>query len=572
MTDVNQLITEHLEIWTSAIEKKSGAGRGNSGGLELYGIKKLRELILDLAIRGKLVPQDENDIPAGSLLSQLSKQQSAMYAQGQIKKPKPVAEISDAEKPFDLPPGWVWCRISQVGHDWGQKIPDSEFTYIDVGSINKKLGLVSEPTIVEASKAPSRARKLVQQGTVIYSTVRPYLLNIAVVTENFEPEPIASTAFAIVHPFEGVSGSYLYRYLRSPTFVSYVEGCQTGIAYPAINDKQFFSGLVPLPPAAEQHRIVAKVDELMALCDALERQTEGSLKAHKTLVETCLATLTSSQSPEELTQNWSRIEAHFDTLFTTEESVEALRRCVWSLAVSGVLVSSVVDSSTVGSNSRNDAGPEIVIRKTRKLLPPLSEADTPYGIPDGWVWRRVCELFQVSSGTSFPAKEELDEGEYAYIKVADMNLPENQTEIETSSRFIDPDVKQKKKLIPSNSIVFPKRGGAIATNKKRLVRREIFADLNIMALTVPPEMSVDYVMIWLKGIDLAQLNTGTSVPQINHQDIDPLPFPLPPRSEQDEIVAKVRSLEDLCDLLKRKLSLQNQLSIDLASAFTSKIH
>ncbi|KIC50870.1 restriction endonuclease subunit S [Tateyamaria sp. ANG-S1] len=572
MTDVNQLITDHLSIWTAATEKKSSAGRGNGGSVSLHGIKKLRELILELAVRGKLVPQDDTDLPADGLLDQLHFQQTQMYAKSLIKKPKPVAKIAASELPFELPRGWAWCRVSQLGHDWGQKVPDSQFTYIDVGSINKELGLVSEPTVLEASKAPSRARKLVRNGTVIYSTVRPYLLNIAVITETFEPEPIASTAFAIVHPFDGVSASYLYRYFRSPAFISYVEGCQTGIAYPAINDKQFFSGLVPLPPTEEQHRIVAKVDELMALCDALERQAEDSLKAHQTLVETCLATLTNSQSPEELTQNWTRIEAHFDTLFTTEESVEALRDCVWSLAVRGMMGSCAAASSTDGSNHTNDAVPSTAIRKIRKPLPLLSEEDVPFGIPDGWVWLRVCELFQVSSGTSFPAKEEMDSGEYAYIKVADMNLPENQSEIRTSSRFIDPDIKQKKKLIPANSIVFPKRGGAIATNKKRFVRSEIFADLNIMALTVPADISIDYVMIWLKGIDLARLNTGTSVPQINHQDIDPLPFPLPPRPEQDFIVAKVRALEELCDFLKQRLSAQNRLSTNLADALATKFH
>lgn len=78
-----------------------------------------------------------------------------------------------------------WVQISEIGHDWGQKTPDEDFTYIDVGSINKEYGIIEEPSILSAKDAPSRARKIVQKGTVIYSTVRPYLLNIAIIENVF---------------------------------------------------------------------------------------------------------------------------------------------------------------------------------------------------------------------------------------------------------------------------------------------------------------------------------------------------------------------------------------------------
>jgi type I restriction enzyme S subunit len=332
------IITDNIDIWTSAIKTRSSAGRGSSKKLDLYGIKKLRELILELAVRGKLVPQDPNDEPASVLLERIAAEKAQLVKEKNLKKSKVLPEIAENEKSFMLPQGWEWARLQDIGHDWGQKKPDCEFTYIDVGAINKELGVVDQPTVLTESKAPSRARKLVRKGTVIYSTVRPYLLNIAVINEHFEPEPVASTAFAIIHPFDGLSSSFIYRYLRSPTFISYVEGCQTGIAYPAINDKQFFSGVLPVPPAAEQHRIVAKVDELMALCDQLEQQTETSIDAHATLVETLLTTLTNSTDAAELEQNWTRLADHFDTLFTTEQSIDQLKQTVLQLAVMGKLV------------------------------------------------------------------------------------------------------------------------------------------------------------------------------------------------------------------------------------------
>ncbi|ERC65879.1 putative type I restriction-modification system, specificity subunit S [Escherichia coli T1840_97] len=161
---VEKLIVDHMETWTSALQTRSTAGRGSSGKIDLYGIKKLRELILELAVRGKLVPQDPNDEPASELLKRIAAEKAELVKQGKIKKQKPLPEISEEEKPFELPEGWEWVRISEIGHDWGQKTPDKDFTYIDVGSINKEYGIIEELSILSAKDAPSRARKLFSKG------------------------------------------------------------------------------------------------------------------------------------------------------------------------------------------------------------------------------------------------------------------------------------------------------------------------------------------------------------------------------------------------------------------------
>jgi type I restriction enzyme S subunit len=263
MVDV---ITKNIDIWSTAQTIKTN-GRGRSADNQsLHGIEKLRELILDLAVRGKLVPQDPNDEPASVLLGKVAVEQARLIEEGKIKKREPLPEITAEERQFSLPEGWEWARIGDVGHDWGQKTPDNDFTYIEVSAIDNVSGTIKSPTRLTASEAPSRARKIAEAGTVMYSTVRPYLKNICVIEQEYSPEPIVSTAFAILHPYQQMPGKFFALYLRSPVFVRYVESVQTGIAYPAINDKQFFSGVIPIPPLAEQHRIVAKVDELMALC------------------------------------------------------------------------------------------------------------------------------------------------------------------------------------------------------------------------------------------------------------------------------------------------------------------
>ena len=231
-------------------------------------IVRLRRFILDLAVRGKLVKQDPNDEPAAELLKRIAAEKTRLVRAGQIRKQKAFPFLESP--PFYVPENWRWARIREVTSDRGQKVPDAVFTYIDVTAIDKENGLIIGPRVLAPSEAPSRARKIIQRGDVIYSCVRPYLLNIAVIEDDYDPAPIASTAFAILNGHGFVLPRYLWIMLRSPFMVACVEENQRGQAYPAINDADFAVLPLPLPPLAEQHRIVAKVDELMALCDRLE--------------------------------------------------------------------------------------------------------------------------------------------------------------------------------------------------------------------------------------------------------------------------------------------------------------
>ncbi len=249
-------------------------------------IKALRQTILNLAVRGKLVPQDPNDEPASELLKRIAAEKERLVKAGEIKKPKTLPAID--EPPFHLPKNWRWTRMREATSDRGQTVPQSTFTYIDVTAIDKEAGVVANPTVLKVGEAPSRARKIIKKNDVIYSCVRPYLLNVAVVEEEFKPSPIVSTAFAILNGHGLVLPRYMWIVLRSPFMVANVEENQRGQAYPAINEGDFAVLPIPLPPLAEQRRIVAKVDTLMTLCDRLEASlTEGN-DTRRRLLDTLL--------------------------------------------------------------------------------------------------------------------------------------------------------------------------------------------------------------------------------------------------------------------------------------------
>ncbi|MDM7025600.1 restriction endonuclease subunit S [Klebsiella michiganensis] len=579
---VEKLIVDHIDTWTTALQTRSTAGRGSSGKIDLYGIKKLRELILELAVRGKLVPQDPNDEPASELLKRIAAEKAELVKLGKIKKPKPLPEISEEEKPFELPVGWEWIQISEIGHDWGQKTPDEDFTYIDVGSINKEFGIIEEPSILSAKDAPSRARKIVQKGTVIYSTVRPYLLNIAIIESAFSPEPIASTAFAIIHPYTAMNANFIYYYLRSPVFINYVESCQTGVAYPAINDKQFFSGIIAVPPSSEQARITKKIKELMSICDQLEQHSLTSLDAHQQLVETLLTTLTDSQNAVELAENWARISEHFDTLFTTEASIDALQQTILQLAVMGKLVPQDPNDSSAEilleqlSTSRNkklrqqqadNKEAETMLRKINKL----KKAKPPFRLPNNWTTVHLIELC-----------EYLVDCHNKTAPYTDTGIPIIRTTNIRERRFLEQDLK----FISQETYDFwskrcPPSPGDIIFTREAPMGEALIIPPNVkwclgqrtMLIRVMHEfVSNEFLLLALTEphlLERASVNAvGLTVKHLRVGDVENLNIPLPPLNEQYRIIDKVNILFEYCNKLKSNIKASQQTQLHLADDLT----
>ena len=227
----------------------------------------LKRSVLQEAIQGRLVPQDPNDEPANELLKRIDTEREKMVVEKKIKKVKPLPPIKDDEKPFPIPNGWEWVRLGEIVTNHGQKIPSSEFSYIDIGSIdNARQTLSSDERILKPEDASPRARKVVKKGDILYSCVRPYLHNICIIDRDFVKEPIASTGFAVISCKGCVLNKYLFYCFLSSTFDTYANAGENakGVAYPAISDKRLYNAPIPLPPLAEQKRIAAKVDSILA--------------------------------------------------------------------------------------------------------------------------------------------------------------------------------------------------------------------------------------------------------------------------------------------------------------------
>ena len=235
--------------------------------------KKMKDAILQAAIQGKLTEQLPEDGNARDLLKDIHEEKARLIKEGKFKKEKPLPEISEDEIPFDIPENWVWVRLRELTYNHGQKKPDRVFTYIDIGSVdNNRNILIENLSVLAPNNAPSRARKIVYKDDILYATVRPYLHNTCRIHKLIEPEPIVSTGFEVLRSPIIQVNDYLFPFLLSPLFDGYAndQDNSKGVAYPAINNKKFYKAVVPLPPLAEQQRIVEKLDRVLPLLDRLE--------------------------------------------------------------------------------------------------------------------------------------------------------------------------------------------------------------------------------------------------------------------------------------------------------------
>jgi type I restriction enzyme, S subunit len=526
-------------------------------------ISRLRRFILDLAVRGKLVAQDPNDEPATELLKRIQSKKEQLVKSGEIKREKALPPLEFDELPYEISKGWMWARIRQITSDRGQKVPNQDFTYIDVTAINKEAGHVAEAKIVTAADAPSRARKLVRTGDVLYSCVRPYLLNIAVIESDIYPEPIASTAFAVLNGFGLVQSRYLWIVLRSPFMVECVEAKMRGQAYPAINDSDFALLPFPLPPLAEQHHIVAKVDELMTLCDRLEAAKAEREKNRDRLVSVSLQRLNQPSDNKDIFRDDARFI--FDNLrrFTTRPAhIKQLRQSILNLAVRGKLVpQDPNDEPAAELLKRIQEYKKQIVHKgglsAQKTRLDSDNSFASFNLPNGWQWTSMgIVLISSFYGPRFSIEEYCQTG-VPTIRTTDMTADgsivlRDPPKVNVSPERLDEVRCEKYDLLVT-------RTGSIGTMAVFNADFLAIPSAYIIRLRFSFHTCVRYIYTVLKstyGQDILGLNTTKlAQPNVNAKNLAAILIPLPPLSEQHRIVAKVDELMTICDKLESQLTI-----------------
>ncbi len=568
-TPINQLITDNIDTWTSTVKTKATTGRGSSKKLELYGVKKLRELILELAVRGKLVPQDPSDEPASVLLEHIATKKAKLIKEKKIKRQKSLGDVAKEEELFDTPDGWVWTRISEIaeiGPRNNATNDDDEVSFVPMPLITTNYD-GSHGSEKRVWKEIKKGYTHFQNGDIALAKITPCFENSKAAVFSGLEGGVGSgtTELHVARPVPDLfNPRFVLLYLKAPMFLKVGETKMTGSAGQKRVPKDFFSGNpLPFPPSNEQHRIVAKVDELMTLCDQLEQQTEASIAAHQVLVTTLLDTLTSSANAEELMQNWQMVAEHFDTLFTTEESIDQLKQTILQLAVMGKLVPQDPNDEPAAKLLERIAIEKAQLIKEKKIkkqkaLPPITDDEKPFELPSGWEWERVGTFGVVGTGAT-PSRSNpkyWDSPDHNWVSSGETaNLFVGQTKEKVSELAIK---ETNVSVYPVGTLIVAMYGqgktrGQVTELSEPAGTNQACAAISLIE---PNTAHKDFVKLYFRKSyeELRSNAAGGAQPNLNVSKVQNTIIAVPPLAEQHRINAKVHSLLELCESLKCNLS------------------
>ena len=534
-------------------------------------VKKLREYILSLAVRGKLVPQDESDEPASVLLERIREEKERLIREKKIKKEKALPEISEYEILYELPEGWEWVRLGELGNIFNgnsinAKLKESKYSNIKDGYnyiATKDVDLQSRTINYENGiKIPYDEEKfrIAHEGAILICAEGGSAgKKIGLVKEDI----CFGNKLLAIELFNKTSNKYLFYLYQSIDFFEIFSSLMTGIIG-GISTKNFKEILVSVPPLNEQKRIVEKVDYLMEFCDKLEAQLEKRVKYGVLSAKSALNSVSNCSSYEELEEALRFIIENFKDLTLGDGAVGELKNAILSLAVKGKLT----------NQDTNDENAKILINKAKKdkekytkenkikrdkTLPKINYEEVSYAIPNNWDWCRLGDIcYKITDGTHQTPKY-TDKGKM-FLSAQNIKpfkfIPYNYRTV--SQEDYENYIKNTK---PEYFDILLTRVGSNIGHSAVIDKKLDFAIYVSLCLIKPIKKFIDpkYICLWLNSPDGTKksldniLGRGTSQGNLNLNLIRGFILPIPPLNEQKRIVEKVDKLMKVCDELELKI-------------------
>ncbi len=521
-------------------------------------IARLRRFVLDLAVRGKLVEQDAGDEPASSLIEEIARERTASRTDKKRKAKEKSAPVPFAGDLYDLPIGWAWSPLIDLSDvTMGQSPPGSTYNKSGDG-----VPLINGP--VEFTDGPFGATVVNQYTTEPTNFCEAGDFLICVRGSTTGRTNVAAFRACIGRGVAAVRSTFDDGFIRLFLWKSREDiiGMGRGIAFPSVSKKQLEQLAIPLPPLAEQHRIVAKVDELMALCDRLEQARKTREEVRDKLTAASLARLTAPAtiSDDFPTHAAFALEA-LPALTTRPDQIKTLRQTILNLAVRGKLVEQDPADEPASELLKAIAVEQEELAKAGKIkrpkpLPPVDTTLAPFDLPLGWSWARFPELGIFGRGKSkHRPRNDLAlyrNGTVPFIQTGD--VARSGGRITSNTGFYN-------EVGLAQSMLWP-RGTMCITIAANIADSGIlefdacFPD-SVVGL-VPASMfdSARYFEYFIRTAkaNLLEFAPATAQKNINLGILETVLIPLPPLAEQHRIVAKVDALMALCDRLEAALT------------------
>ena len=540
------------------------------------GVARLRELILTLAVQGKLVPQDPADEPASVLLQKIRAEKDRLIAEGRIKRDKPLAAIAE-EKPFELPQGWAFCRLGELllsirsggtpskqnPDFWGGSIPWASVKDLYFGEpISDTQDRITQAGLDAGSE-------LAPAGSILICTrmglgkIGEALIDVAI---NQDLKAVLLGA--------GVDKQYFINYFKTLAMVG------SGMTVAGIKQDELLGFVVPLPPSAEQSRIVTRVEELMRLCDALETKGQLEAKQHAQLASTLLGTLTASATPEELADHWRRVAQHFDLLLDRPKAIDALEQTLLQLAVRGLLVpQDPADELASELLKKIRATKDGLIAegkiKRDKPLPPITDEEKPFQLPVGWEWVAIDTLANVGTGTT-PSRDNpayFVGGKIPWVTSGETGQPFiNATQQHVTEYALE---QTSLTVYPIGTLIVAMYGqgktrGQVAELRLPATTNQACAAICLVERSYAHQTYIK--LVFEKSYDeIRELSAGGAQPNLNVGKVKSTLIPLPPLAEQSRIVTRVTALRRLCADLRQRLADRQSVQARLAEALAASV-
>lgn len=490
------------------------------------GVEKLRNLILQLAVQGKLVQKDDKDEPARILRENMKTEKERLIKEKKIKRTDSLSSVKKEEVPFDIPKHWEWLRIGDAMNlingvafkpsEWSTSgLPiiriqnlnnhNAPFNYCNF-DIDEKFHVQDSDFLISWSGTPGTSF-----GAFIWNRGH------AILNQHIFRAELFGRAYRKDFLKHAINA-------RLDEMIAKAHG---GVGLQHITKGKLESLCIPLPPLAEQKRIVAKVDQLMSLCVELEARQQKKRESRTRLNSAALDRLLAARAPEEFAVGWGRISDNFDLLYDAPENVSALRQAILQLAVMGKLVAQ-------DTNDEPASGLIKSIRRKNQIKTsynPIEKYEMPYDLPKTWEWLRLGEILSFEYGDNLPKSKRNENGKYP---------------VYGSNGIVGyHDIF----LIDKPGIIVGRKGSCGALN----ICFEPFWPTDVSYYVIPPaEIDLNFAYILLKSLNLEKLGKGIK-PGLNRNEAYQLVTSLPPLEEQRRIIARVDQLMSLCNKLEAGL-------------------